>query len=140
MEVPWESTPLTSGFKIDLNELTMRKLNIEMIGTTDGSQLMICVAIYARFRRKSGGCSCQLVFARSNVVPKDMTMPREELMAAAMNANAGYVVKMAFGEFHIKCWKISDSQLALHWIGCTKSKNVGSGRRGRRDGEDGGTG
>ena len=155
--------PLTSGFKMDLNELTMRKLdwddqipenlrqvwhsnfemiqeigkikynravvpedaidmNIETIDTADASQWLICIAIYARFRRKSGGWSCQLVFARSKVVPKDMTIPRAELMAADMNAKTGHVVKMAFGQYHSKCLKISDSQVALHWIAGTKSR------------------
>ena len=39
-----------------------------------------------------------------------------------MNARTGHVVKTAFGEHHIKSWKITDSQVALHWIGCTRSK------------------
>ena len=36
-----------------------------------------------RFKRKSGGQSCQLLFARSKIVPKDMSMPRAELLAAS---------------------------------------------------------
>ena len=126
-------TPLTSGFKIDINELTLRNLswddaisenlrqiwadnfemineirnirfkravipedaidiNVETIDTADASQKMICVAIHARFRKKSGGFSCQLIFARSKVVPRDMSTPRAELFACVLNATTGHVV------------------------------------------------
>ncbi len=57
-------------------------LNIETIDTADASQSMICVAIYVRFKLKSGGYSCQLLFARTKIVPKDMSQPRAELLAA----------------------------------------------------------
>ena len=36
-------------------------MNIETIGTADASEYMICVAVYARFKRKNGSHSCQLV-------------------------------------------------------------------------------
>ena len=155
--------PLISGFKIDIHELSLRKLswddeipenlrqiwvnnfemieeinsikykraiipddavdtNIECIDTADASPKMICVAIYARFRRKSGGYSCQLVFARSKIVPEDMSMPRAELLAASINASTGHVVKTAFGKKYQKCLKLTDSQVSLHWIGSTRSR------------------
>ena len=154
--------PLVSGMKLDLNELTARKLDwddpipedlkktwfssfekmreigeikyyraiipddaldmdIETIDTADASENMICVAIYARFKRKRGSHSCQLVLARSKIVPKNTSIPRAELMAASLNASAGKLVKTAFGDLHKRCWKLTDSQVALHWIGCTKS-------------------
>ena len=100
------AAPLVSGFKIDITELHLRKLdwddilpdnlrnvwksntemiqeirdvryqraviphdavdlNCETIDTADASQDMICVAIYIRFKSKSGGYSCQLLFASS---------------------------------------------------------------------------
>ena len=31
----------------------------------DASREIACIAIYVRFKRKDGSCSCQLVFARS---------------------------------------------------------------------------
>ena len=33
----------------------------------------------------------------------------------------GHVVKCSFGDMYKKCWKLTDSQVVLHWIGCTKS-------------------
>ena len=155
--------PLTSGFKIDISEFCLRKLNwddeipeelhkiwidnfemieeikgikfkravvpddaidlsVETLDFADASQRMICVAIYARFKRRSGGYSCQLVFARSKIVPQDMSQPRAEALALELNAKTGHVVKTAFGERHAKCLKFSDSQVAIHWVACTKTK------------------
>ena len=71
--------------------------------------------------RESGGFSCQLVFAQSKIVPKDMSMTRAEVLAASLNAVSVYVVKLSFGDMYKKCWKLTDSQVVLHWIGCTRS-------------------
>ena len=155
--------PLTSGFKIDMHQLSLRKLswddvipedlrkiwsgnfemieeinsiqfnraviphdavdtNVETIDSADASQKMICVTIHARFERKSGSHSCQLVFSRTKIVPQDMSQPRAELLAAELNAATGHVVKIAFGERHKKCLKLSDSQVAIHWLGCTRTR------------------
>ena len=60
------------------------KLDIETIDVADASPFIICVAIYARFERRNGECFCQLVFARTKIVPKDTSMPRAELLAATL--------------------------------------------------------
>ena len=54
---------------------------------------LICVAIYARFLLSDEGHSCQLVFARTKLVPKGTSVPRAELLAATLNATTGHVVK-----------------------------------------------
>ena len=97
-------------------------LVFETVDFADASQSMICLAIYARFKRKSGDHSCQLLFARSKIVSKDMSMPREELLAASLNAATGHVVKTGLGEKHSKCWKLSDIQVGLHWLGSPRSR------------------
>ena len=90
-------------------------LDIETIDTADASPHIICVAIYARFKKKDGSHSCQLVFARSKIVPKDMSMPRAELLAASLNTTSGHVVKIYFG---ISIKKAGNSQIAkLYYIG-----------------------
>ena len=38
-----------------------------------------------------------------------------------MNAITGHVVKLALGNRHNRCWKLTDSQVALHWIQNTKT-------------------
>ena len=91
-------------------------LDIETIDAGDASSKLICVAVYARFRKRDGTFSCQLVFSRSKVVPEGMSIPRAELMAAGINAATGYTVKKAFGEYHKKALKLTDSLVALHWI------------------------
>ena len=67
-------------------------LDIDTIDTGDATQVLACTAIYARFRRRTGDYSCQLIFARTKLVPEGMTQPRAELFAATMNASAGHIV------------------------------------------------
>ena len=77
---------------------------------------MVCVCIYARFKRRDGTYSCQLVFSRSRVVPQGMSQPRAELYAALINAYAGEVVRRSFRQDHKEAIKFTDSQISLHWI------------------------
>ena len=95
-------------------------LNIFTLDTGDASSKLICAAIYARFERKCGSFSCQLVFSRSKVTPEGISIPRAELMAACMNGATGHTVKKAFGNYHKESLKFSDSMVALHWIASTK--------------------
>ena len=97
-------------------------LNMETVDFSDASQKMICIAIYVRFLRKSGEYSSQLLFSRTKIVPQDMTLPRAELLAASLNASTGHVVKTALGDRHTKAWKLTDSQVVMHWINCFRSK------------------
>ena len=97
-------------------------LQIDTLDTADASNQLICVAIYARFQLTDGGYSCQLVFARTKIVPRDMSVPRAELSAATLNATTGHVVKTSFGKYYNKSMKLTDSQIALHWINSTRSE------------------
>ena len=115
----------------DLKEVVFRRaivpedalnLDIQTLDVGDASSLLMCSAIYARFQLKSGGYSCQLVFARTKIVPDDMSMPRAELSAAVLNAATGHVVKMSFGKFHKGHIKLTDSQVALYWISTFKAE------------------
>ena len=149
--------PLVGPIKVDLHELTVRKLNwddvlpdflreiwcshfqmmeeiknlrwkravipenaVDVNCTTldfgDASQVLVCVAIYVRFKLKDGNYSTQLVFAKSRLVPDDMTQPRAELYAALVNAHAGEVVRRAFRTKHQGSLKFTDSQIVLYWV------------------------
>ena len=57
-------------------------LDINTINSAGANNKMACVGIYARFLRRSGTYSCQLVFSRSKVVPDEFSQPRAELFAA----------------------------------------------------------
>ena len=93
-----------------------KNLDIVTLEAGDASPHLICAAVYARFECKDGSYVCQLVFARSKVVPEDMSIPRAELMAASTLAATGFTVQRAFGEYHKSSIKLSDSMVALHWI------------------------
>ena len=67
-------------------------LNVELLDFGDASKILICVAIYARFKRKNGKHSCQLIFGRTKLVPEGMTQPRAELYAALVCTHSGEVV------------------------------------------------
>ena len=107
-------------------------MNIETIDTANESENMICVAIYARFKKKNGSHSCQLVLARSKIVPQNTTVPRAELMAALLNASAGKLVKTAFGDLHKRCWKVTDSNATLDWMYEVCAQDAGA-KQGNRD-------
>ena len=68
-------------------------LQVETLDFGDSSETMICVCIYARCLRKTGQYSCQLVFSRTRMVPKDLTLPRAELYASLINTHTGEVVR-----------------------------------------------
>ena len=97
-------------------------LNCDTIDTADASRDMICVAIYIRFKLKSGKHSCQLLFSRTKTVPQDMSQPRAEMLACSLNASTGHTVKTALGDMHTGCVKLTDSQVALFWIDSVRSK------------------
>ena len=50
-----------------------------------------------------------------------MMLPRAELFAASLNASRGHVVKLALGDLHKECIKLTDSQIALNWISNTRT-------------------
>ena len=109
-DIAGKATPVTATWKLDLHELTLRKLDwddkipddlrhiwcshfemmreinnlkfkravipadavsgyLETLDFGDASQKLCCIAIYARFLRKTGDYSCQLVFGRFKIVP-----------------------------------------------------------------------
>ena len=91
-------------------------LDINTIDTGDGSHHLACAAIYARFKRKSGNYSCQLIFSRSKLIPQGMSQPRAELFAATLNAHTGEIVKRSLQTYHKSSVKLTDSQIVLHWL------------------------
>ena len=58
-------------------------LDINIIDTGDASKSLVHSAIYAPFQRKDKSYSCQHIFSRSKLVPKEMTLPMAELFAAS---------------------------------------------------------
>ena len=107
-----------SSFKFDRAIVPIDAISLELdtIECGDASREIACAAIYARFLRQCGIYSCQLIFARSKLVPEGMSIPRAELLAANLNAHTGEVVKRALRSIHKKSIKLTDSQVTMHWI------------------------
>ena len=90
-------------------------LDVETINTADAGENLVCAAIYARFLRKDGSHSCQLIFARTKII-HNISTPRAELVAAVLNASTSHVVKVSLKDMHKRAWYITDSQVTLHWL------------------------
>jgi len=90
--------------------------DIQILDFGDASKSLVCTCIYARFQCQNGEFSCQLVFARTRTVPKNLSLPRAELLAALINTHTGEVVCRSFGTLHKSSLKFTDSQIALYWI------------------------
>ena len=97
-------------------------LDIETIEISDASEKMACSAVYARYRLRSGLYSCNLIFARSKIVPEGMTMPRAECFAAALNATTGHIAKLSLKDQITSRISLTDSQVTLFWIMSTQSQ------------------
>ena len=95
-------------------------LDVETVDRADAGEHLICVAIFARYKRKTGEYSCLLIFSRTKIV-HDISIPRAELAAAFLNANTGHIIRTALQKFHKRRWKLTDSQVVLHWLNSTKS-------------------
>ena len=91
-------------------------LELDTLDFADASQSLVCVAIYARFKRQSGSYSSQLILSRSRIVPQGMSQPRAELYAALLNSHTGEVVRKSLQKWHQSSIKLSDSQIVLHWL------------------------
>ena len=91
-------------------------LEVNTIDAGDSSQSIACVSIYARYKRRNGDYSCQLIFARSKLIPDNTSQPCAELFAAMLNAHTGEVVKRSLYKFHKDATKLTDSQIMLYWI------------------------
>ena len=90
---------------------------VEFIGCGDASQNVVCAVCYIRVLRADGTYSCQIILSKTKMVPKGMTLPRAELLAAILNVHIVEIVKRALARFAVKrCVYVLDSEIALHWL------------------------
>ena len=95
-------------------------LDTETLDAADAGETLICSAIYIRYKRHCGKYLCRLIFGRTIVI-HDLTIPRSELAATLLNASTCHVDRLSLKDMHKKSWKLTDSQVTLHWLNCTKS-------------------
>ena len=91
-------------------------LEVSTIDCGDASSDIACAAIYVRYLRKNGQYSCQLIFARTKILPEGLTQPRRELVAALLCTHTGEVVRRALQKHHTSSIKLTDNQIVLHWL------------------------
>ena len=91
-------------------------VDIQTLEFGDTSKEMAWAAVHARFQRKNGMYSSQVVLAWSKIVPENLSKPRAELFATVLNTYTAEVIKRAFYNHHKKSLKFTDSQTVLHWI------------------------
>ena len=90
--------------------------DIELIVSSDASQFLALACVHARVKLISGDYSAQLLTARSKLV-KMKTIPKAELRAATMAAGLGHMAKVNMGHKYSSSIFVSDSTVALFWIG-----------------------
>ena len=91
-------------------------LDVNTVDAGDASKEIACATIYVRYQRKDGSYSCELVFARSKILPDGTTQPRAEMVAALLNTHTGEVVRRALSKYHKYSTKLTDSKIVLCWI------------------------
>ena len=91
-------------------------MSMELLGAGDASAQMTCAACYVRFELIDGQYSCQLIMAKTKIVPKGMTLPRAELLAAVLNVYLCQVVKRAMKDRVVRQVLVTDSEIALYWM------------------------
>lgn len=91
---------------------------LELLVTCDASTNMSAAAVYARFRRKNGMFSCELLTARSRSVA--YTVPRNELCSNVLAAEMLFSLKKSFGEKIESYLIMTDSVIALSWLSNTQ--------------------
>ena len=134
-QIPDDLRPLwISNFEMmeELNSLRFNRtivpedatnLDLTTVDFADASKSLMCVSIYARFKRRCGSYSSQLVFSRSKLVPEGTSQPRAELLAALLNAHTSEIVRRSFKKWHQSSTKLTDSQITLYWI-CNETKSL----------------
>ena len=109
-----------------LGEITLKRaivpedavnLDMETIEMSDSSLSLACSAIYARFKRRNGSYSCQLV------VPCGYTIARAELFAAVLNAITGHIVYLSLEKYVKNRISLTDSQILLFGINNNNNNN-----------------
>ena len=97
-------------------------LKMDTIEISDASLLLACSAVYGRFKRKNGSYSCQLIFARTKIIPEGFNIPRAELIGAVLNATTGHIVNLSLEDFITERIHLVDNQIVLFWINNRRSQ------------------
>ena len=90
---------------------------VELIVSTDASQVLAAACIHARMRLLTGEYVCSLVASKSKLASKN-TIPKSELIACTMGCVLGHLVKINFEDSVKNIIYVTDSMVALYWLHC----------------------
>ena len=96
--------------------------NMELIAAADAANDLKICGVWARFKRKNGKYSSQLIIGRSLLAKENSTIPKEELEAATICSNLLWVVRKALEGWVTDYILISDSVITLCWITSEKKR------------------
>ena len=89
---------------------------VEIVVSADASQFIAVACCHARVKKKDGSYSSQLISAKSKIV-RELTIPKGELRACVLATHLAHTAKFNLGEQFKSSMYVSDSSIALFWIG-----------------------
>ncbi|MCP4486958.1 MAG: hypothetical protein GY820_06515 [Gammaproteobacteria bacterium] len=89
----------------------------------DASSAAYASVAYLRCERE-GNVNVQLLFSKARLSPKDVTLPRLELLAMLIGVRAAKFIKMELKMSNLSCHLFSDSECVLKWLTTTKPLSV----------------
>ena len=93
-----------------------RKRKVSLQGFVDASKSAVCATIYAVVTYLDGSTEQNLLAAKSRIAPRDLSIPRLELVAAHMLAKLARHVNTVVGLIDIEVDMWSDSMTTLYWL------------------------
>ena len=95
-------------------------LDLVLVAAVDASTELKIAGIWARFLRKNGEYSSQLIIGRSLLAKENSSIPREELEALTIGSNLLWVTRRALETWVTDFMLLSDSRIALCWTTSTE--------------------
>ena len=86
--------------------------DIHLVCCVDAADELKIVGVWAKFKRKTGNFSAQLVIGRS-LLSRGGTIPKEELEAATIGSNLLWIVRKALEGMVVEYSLCSDSVISI---------------------------
>ena len=88
--------------------------NMHVYCCVDAAGKLKIIGVWARFKRKNGRWSCQLLIGRS-ILTKEGTIPMEELEALMIGSNLLWIVRKALASWISDFFLFGDSVISICW-------------------------
>ena len=90
--------------------------DLTLVCAVDAANQIKAAGVYARFPRKNGKFSSQLLVGRSLLAKEGSSIPKEELEAAVIGSNLLWIVRKSLDNLVTDYMLVSDSTIALSWV------------------------